>query len=84
MLSLHAQENEMRMVRKSCSSHRQTIGVLGPSLEKVVHVPWHFQPALLTVWAIAHAYATFVAASIGIIVAHRDHVRPVKTSASHG
>jgi hypothetical protein len=30
--------------------------------EKVVHMPWHFQPAFLAVRAIAHAYAALVAA----------------------
>ena len=47
-------------------------------------MPGHFQPALLAVWAIAHAYATFVAARIGIVsAAHSDHVGSVETSTPH-
>jgi hypothetical protein len=54
-----------------------------PSSEEVVHVPWHLQPALLAVRAIAHAYATFVAARVGIIIAHGDHVSSIKTGTTH-
>jgi len=65
MHSPHAQETKMPSVKKVKlipSSNNQV--ALIPLLEKVVHVPWHFQPTLLAVWAVAHAYATFVATRI--------------------
>ena len=76
--------------RKKSSSRRQQ-NKEGPASkaacaasEKVIHMPWHFQPAFLAVWAIAHAYATFVAAHIGIISAHGDHVGAIQTGPTHG
>jgi hypothetical protein len=54
------------------------------TLEKVVHVPWHLEPAFLAVRAIAHAYSTLVAVWIRIIVIHGDHVGAIETVASHG
>lgn len=52
----------VKKVKLIPSSNNQV--ALIPLLEKVVHVPWHFQPTLLAVWAVAHAYATFVATRI--------------------
>lgn len=65
MLSPHAQGTKMPSVKKVrliSSSNNQV--ALTRLLEKVIHVPGHFQPALLAVWAIAHADASFVAARI--------------------
>ena len=85
MLFSHTQGKmpNVKEVKLVSSSNNQV--VLVPLSEKVVHVPWHFQPALLAVWAVAHAYTTFVAARIRIVsAAHSDHVGSVETSTSHG
>jgi hypothetical protein len=65
MLSPHDKETKMPGVKKVklISSSNNQVALI-PLSEKVVHVPWHFQPALLAVWAVAHAYATFVATRI--------------------
>lgn len=84
-LSLHAKGLKLSNVKKVkliSSSGSQT--ALVPLSKEMVHVPWHFQPAFFAVRAIAHAYTTFVAARILIIVAHGDHVGSVETSTSHG
>ena len=72
----------VKKVKLISSSDNQV--ALCHSLEEVIHVAWYFQPTFLAVWAIAHAYATFVAARIGIVGAvHSDHVGSVETSTAH-